>query len=291
MNVKAKRFLSKEQADKLLGRKANIKDYDQLITEKCIVEHNGEVLFSYTPNAIPNNLIKQSYKSFKSAAGLTNNRGTATFEGSMGYHKKKDGTRSKTNRSIVNVRSGIIGYFDRYTRIPYCRTCAWTEKNPEKWKKVLPVIHKINEEFKKNCYSIYKKQKDAVDKCSCDFVIKDTAFTTATVNLNWQSAFHRDAKNFNGGMAGMTVIGAGQYDGAYLCFPEYRIAVNIRSTDVIIMNNTHLMHGNTNFEGNYGEYERISVVCYFRDGIKKCKSREKELERAKKHGMFITKEL
>ena len=109
--------------------------------------------------------------------------------------------------------------------------------------------------------------------------------------MNWQSAFHRDKKNLDGGMAGMGVIGAGKYDGAYLCYPEYRTAVNVKSGDVIIMNNTHLVHGNTDFKGTYGNYERISIVCYFRDGIQKCGSREQELARAKKHGMFITKEL
>jgi hypothetical protein len=57
------------------------------------------------------------------------------------------------------------------------------------------------------------------------------------------------------------------------------------------MNNTHLIHGNTDFKGMYGNYERISVVCYFRDNIQKCGTTAEELERAKKHGMFITKEL
>ena len=291
MNVKAKRFLSEKQAQELIGRKANQNDYNQLITEKCIVEHNGEILFSYTPNAIPDNLIKTAYKSIKSAAGLTFNRGVATFKGSMKKNRKKDGTMSKTAKTRVNIKSGIIGYFDRYPRMPYCRTCAWTEHNPDKWKDVLPLIHKINNEFKENCPEIYKKQKRVADQSSKDFVINGTAFSTATVNLNWQSAFHRDARNYDGGMCGMGVIGAGKYDGGYLCFPEYKIAVNVRGTDVIVMNNTHLVHGNTNFKGNYGEYERISIVCYFREGIRKCKSRAEELQRAKQHGAKINEEL
>jgi hypothetical protein len=291
MNLNVKKLITSEEARRLLGKTAKEKHYETLITEKCIVKEGDETLFAYIPNAIPNNIIKNTYKDLKTAAGHTNNRGTATFEGSMGYGLKKDGTRSKTNRSKVEVRSGIIGYFDRYTRIPYCRTCAWTERNPKKWKNVLPLIHTINKQYETYCPEEYKKQKQAVENSSQDFVIKDTAFSTATVNLNWQSAFHRDKKNLDGGMAGMAVIGAGKYDGAHLCFPEYKIAVNITSGDVIVMNNTHLIHGNTDFKGMYGNYERISVVCYFRDNIQKCGTTAEELERAKKHGMFITKEL
>ena len=134
-------------------------------------------------------------------------------------------------------------------------------------------------------------QKQIADNCSQDFVIQDTAYSTATINRNWRTAYHRDAKNLSGGMAGMTVVGTGSYDGGYLVFPEYRVAVNVTSTDVIIMNNTHLIHGNTEFKAKHGTYNRISLVCYLREGILKCGTMQQEIDRAKKHGAFITKEL
>ena len=291
MNVNVKKSVSDEEAKVLIGQIANEKHYDNLITEECVVSCNGEILFAYIPNAIPNNFLKNAYPYLKTAAGHTNNRGTATFKGSLEYRMKADGTRSKTQKSKVKVMSGIVGYFDRYTRIPYCRTCAWTEKNPKGWKQILPIVHKINSCFEKYVPDVYEKQKKVVDESSEDFTITDTAFSTATINRNWQSAFHRDAKNFEGGMAGMGVVGAGKYDGGYLCFPEYKTAVNVRSSDIIIMNNTHLIHGNTNFDGKIGTYDRISIVCYFRDGIRRCGTRQEELDRAKKHGMFITREM
>ena len=51
------------------------------------------------------------------------------------------------------------------------------------------------------------------------------------------------------------------------------------------------MHGNTKIVGKVGKFDRLSMVCYFREGMLKCGTREEELLRAKKHGMFITKEL
>ena len=134
-------------------------------------------------------------------------------------------------------------------------------------------------------------QKKIADDCSQDFIIKDTAYSTATINRNYRTAFHRDAKNLSGGMAGMTVVGTGSYTGGYIVFPEYRVAVNVKSTDVIIMNNTHLIHGNTNFGAKHGSFNRISVVCYLREGMLKCGSMKEELNRAKKHGAFISREL
>ena len=134
-------------------------------------------------------------------------------------------------------------------------------------------------------------QKEIAKNCSQDFVITNTAYSTATINRNYRTAFHRDAKNLSGGMAGLTVVGTGNYDGGYLVFPEYRIAVNVKSTDVIIMNNTHLIHGNTNFIAKKGSFNRVSVICYLREGMLKCGTIEEELERAKIHGAFISREL
>ena len=82
-----------------------------------------------------------------------------------------------------------------------------------------------------------------------------------------------------------------KHKNTYLVFPEYRVAVNVTSTDVIIMNNTHLIHGNTEFKAKHGTYNRISLVCYLREGILKCGTMQQEIDRAKKHGAFITKEL
>ena len=292
MNVVAKKLLSEKEAKAILGRKAKESDYDKLIKEDCVVkDENGDTLFAFVKNALPNNLIKEAYPSLQKAAGYTNNRGTATYKGSMKAKVLKDGTLSNTKRSEIDVRSGIVGYFDRYPRIPYCRTCAWTEKNPEKWATILPVIHKVNSYFKEKCPKEYYYQKEAVNNASQDFIIEGTAFSTATINCNWQSAYHRDKNNIEGGMAGMAVVGAGKYSGAYLCFPEYRIAVSIESSDIIVMNNTHLVHGNTSFHGKHGEYERISVVCYFRNGIQKCGTRDYELERAKKYGAKINENI
>ena len=291
--INVNRSIDKKDCKKILGTFATDNDYDYLVENPTLaIDENGNELFSFMPNAIPNQLAKNAYKPLFKAAKHTNNRGTAVEKNAAEYQIKKDGTRSNT-RGVYSqeILSSIVGYFDRYTRTPYCRLTRFTEQENEDWLKIVPLIKEIDNCFKENCPKTYKMQKEIADNSSQDFVIKDTAFTTGTVNRNWQTAYHRDAANLDGGMAGMTLVGSGNYSGGYLVFPEYRVAVNVRSTDVIVMNNTHLVHGNTKLEGKLGNYNRISLVCYFRQGITKCGTMLQEVERAKKHGAFITREL
>ena len=291
MNLNVEKKLTDKEASDIIGQMPNESHYDTLINKKCVVKDNGEFGFAYIPNALPNDLIKKAYSSLKSGCTTTNNRSNATFKGSTAYPIKKDGTRSRSHRTLVQVKSGVGGFFDRYARIPYCRMCAFTEKNPDKWAKILPIIHLINKYYKKYSPELYKNQKSKVEKTSQDFVIKNTAFTTTTFNMNYRTAFHRDRGNLTGGCAGMGVFGAGKYKGGYLCFPEYKIAVDIRPTDIIIMNNTTLIHGNTELIGEYGEYERISLVCYMREKMMRCGTIKEEIERAKKYGAKISEEI
>ena len=50
-----------------------------------------------------------------------------------------------------------------------------------------------------------------------------------------------------------------------LVFPEYRIAVNVRPGDLLLVNNHEVLHGNTPIELNRPDAERISWVAYFRE--------------------------
>tara|TARA_Y100000401_G_scaffold66066_1_gene52730 strand:- start:11143 stop:12024 length:882 start_codon:yes stop_codon:yes gene_type:complete len=293
MNLrKVSRKLSLEDSNKIIGSFSSEKDYDEVIRENCtVLDENGDELFSLILNAIPNSVGKKAYPSLLKVASGSNNRGMATDKKAVLYKIKEDGTRSKTSRTAYMVPTGIAGYFDRYPRIPYCRQTAFTHDKPEEWKNIVPYIQYVNKQYKKYCPKTYKMQRKEIDKCCGDFVIADTVFTTITVNVNWKTAYHRDKKNLDGGMAGMGVVGVGKYEGGYLIFPEYRIAVDIRSTDVIVMNNTHLIHGNSELIGKGGTFKRVSMVCYFREGIKKCKTLKEELERAKKFGCKISDEL
>jgi len=170
------------------------------------------------------------------------------------------------------VYSGISGWFDRYPRIPYGRATSYTEQNPEKFAKAYPFLQSLNKGFKDLMPWRWSNQKSVADKLDPKFLVPETVFTTITVNKTFQTACHRDAGDYNDGLSNLLVLSDGEYTGGYLVFPEYRIAVNVRPGDLLLVNNHEIMHGNTPIVLNNPDAERISIVCYFREKMLELKS-------------------
>lgn len=209
---------------------------------------------------------------------------------------KKDGTLSNTEYAATyaagdTLPSAIVGYFDRYSRIPYCRLTAFNLEHPELFEKAMPYIRAIDKVFREEMPERYAAQKSIVEKSSRDFVIHGTAFSTITVNKSWRTACHKDAGDFKEGFGVMSALWAeqppgeemtlrmGQSWGNYLIFPKYRVAVNMTAGDVLLAD-VHEWHGNSPYLGIEGVQERISLVLYFREGIKYCGTAEEEQRRA-----------
>lgn len=281
-----------EHAKTTAGQMVDENDYDLLINTDCdAYDEEGNPLFFFRKNAIPKNLCAAAYPSLRSAATPTSNRGMAggiineetkaEFEGVSEKTRlriiKKDGTLSNTTRAN-SVNSGIVGYFDRTARFPYCRQTAWYEKNFKQFKGAYPYIKKISDLFAEACPPKYEAQYNMAKKTHPDFMIKDTAFTTVTVNKNFRTALHTDAGDYEGGLGNLAVLQAGKYEGGYTVIPRYRVAFDVRTGDVCFFN-VHEFHANTEIKAQLA-YERISIVCYYRKHMHACLSAEKELERA-----------
>lgn len=179
------------------------------------------------------------------------------------------------------VYSGISGWFDRYPRIPYARATSYTENNYDKFKLSFPFLQQLNTGFKELLPNRWAAQKAAVDTIDERFVVPGTVFSTITVNKTFRTACHRDAGDFSDGLSNLLVLSNnGNYKGGYLVFPEYRIAVNVRPGDLLLVNNHEVIHGNTPIELLDDEAERISLVCYLREGL--LNSGEYEYEQARR---------
>ena len=287
--------MNNNEAKKLLGTFLDEDSYDQLIDYDCkIFTPDGNLLAVYRKDVIPLDICKVAHRNLRDAAVKTENRGYAggfietDKIRKMGMAKsskfryspvKTDGTKSRTTYSNP-VNSGIIGYYDRYSRIPYCRLTAFNLNNPKKFARALPFIKAINQVFKENVPERYKIQAELIDKTSEDFFIKDTAFTTLTINRNWQTAVHQDVGDLKEGFGVMATLRKGNYEGCNLVFPQFRIAFNMQTGGVLLAD-VHQYHGNTPFIGKAGRYERISCVFYYREQMKQCGTAKQELERAK----------
>lgn len=175
------------------------------------------------------------------------------------------------------VNSGIAGWYDRYPRAPFGRATAYTQHNLDKFKKSYPFLKSLNRGFKELMPKRWAKQKQACDAIDERFIVPDTVFTTITVNKTFRTACHRDAGDLHVGLSNLLVLSNnGNYTGGYLVFPEYRVAVNVRPGDLLLVNNHEIIHGNTPIVTQDDVAERISLVCYFREGMLELGSKEYE---------------
>jgi hypothetical protein len=265
-------------------------------------DEKGNPLFFFRKNAISAELCRTAHLALRKAATGTNNRGDAA-----GFHNalentsikgdrvnvgkvqkrftvvKKDGTLDRVARAN-HVNSGIIGYFDRNVRFPFCRLTAWTEQNLRKFEKARPYIQAISDEFKKASPDKWQAQNEIALKTNKDFIIKDTVFTTVTVNKNFRTAIHTDAGDYEKGLGNIAVLQVGDYNGGETCLPRYGVGFNVRNTDVCFFN-VHEWHGNLPITAKK-PYERISLVCYYRKNMSKCGSKDEELEIVKRRKNF-----
>ena len=175
------------------------------------------------------------------------------------------------------VHSGIAGWFDRYPRIPYGRATAYTQQHFNKFQMSFPFLQTLNGGFKELLPKRWGKQKEAADKMDPKFLVPGTVFTTVTVNKTFRTAAHRDAGDFSEGLSNLLVLSNnGNFTGGYLIFPEYRVAVNVRPGDLLLVNNHEIIHGNTPIVLGDEEAERISLVVYFREKMLELGSYEYE---------------
>ena len=121
----------------------------------------------------------------------------------------------------------------------------------------------------------YKKQRERANESPL-YLIGDSCFSTLTLNYNWRTACHYDVGDYTDGLSIISVLGDDNWEGCLIGFPKYKIAVDVRVGDIIIMD-SHEMHCNTEFkdspdnDGN-AEFNRLSVVFYLRQNMNNCKS-------------------
>ena len=220
-------------------------------------------------------------------AYVTDNRGVYT-----GIRRAKlelgDGSASKNTRTrdedgkIHRTASAIIGYFDRQGgRHPHCRTTRFTANEVEHWNTVLPLIRRVDRLFKANLPERHAVQRKACEATHPAWVIEDTAFSTLTVNNNVVAGMHQDKGDYKDGFGVITCLRRGAYTGAWLCFPQYRVGVDLQDGDLLFFN-PHEWHGMTPMETLSEDAERITNVYYFREKMVDCGTPEQELENAKK---------
>ena len=257
-------------------------NYDELYDEDvAIYKPGGDPLLILRKKAIDPQVAANAWREIKTINAKNKNRAVATgIEAS--YYKKEDGSLSKVTMVPKNwaVMSDIIGYFDRSSRLPYARPCAWNAHHPDKFQRIIPMFQQTSKIFEKEVPDRYQNQKDFCKITDPAWVIPETVYTTVTVNKNFRTAAHKDAGDLREGFSNMIVIKEGASTGGHLVLPDWRVAVKLDSLD-LVMFDAHEFHGNTKIINLTKKSVRCSLVMYFRERLSVCKDPKTELLRAK----------
>lgn len=280
--IKLKQILTNKQSAKLKGKFLTEKHWNKLINFNCDAydENTGKLLFRFRKNAIPFDVLRSGYLAFKDSITLNGGRGIAAG----GYHKqiRKDGTEGKFDVS-PKVESGNVGYMDARPgggTVAVCRKTAFAKEHFDKFKEGIPFVQYVDKKYKELCPEHYKKQRAIADGTNKNYIIDNTAFTTVTVNRNFQTAVHKDAGDYPEGFGNLIIYREGDYKNGYFVLPEYGVALDLHNTDILFVD-VHRWHGNTNFTDCSDDWLRITFVMYYREYMYKCKSPSGELERIK----------
>lgn len=292
----------KSKLDELLGVHLDESYIETLITYDADVycSESGKCLAKFRKKVIPFQVQKLAYEALYNLSRKSSlNRGTAAgwsdeeaekavgkkegvgfkrVEGTNRYKLiRSDGRLSNTLYSIP-VKSSIAGYMDSSARNPYCRQTAFNQKHYDKFKEAYPIIKLVDNYYSELMPDHYSKQREEADKTAKDFVIKNTSFTTLTVNNNWQTAVHTDKGDYEEGFGNLVALRKGKYTGGHLVLPKWGVGFDLQNGDLLLMD-VHEHHGNTPIVLEDPNATRISLVMYYRKNMIKCGSAKEELER------------
>lgn len=283
LEMRLRNKLDPEAMQQRVGKILRPEDVDVLLKGPArVLKPDGSPLAVYLPGAIDRELRDAVVPTLQLLKGsYTNNRGMAAGA------ERIPGPSARTYSRQVD--SAIVGAFEAQGPKQYCRLTAWTGNEWNSYQALFPLFTRIAEQFAEHVPDRYAKQESLARQTHDMWRVGRTPFTTITINNTYATAVHTDKGDLDEGFSTLAVFRNGDFEGGWLCFPEFRVGVDLQDGDLILMD-AHQWHGNTQFipeparkangqlEGDPG-YERISVVCYYRTKMAECGTPQDEVER------------
>jgi len=311
-----KPIMSNDQIKAREGTYFTDKEVKHRIKEDCDIygedEETGEkkLLAKFRKNVFTPEEIRTGWEGFYETAATSRNRGAAAgpIDLKGKYWGKRNPTDTnkwstryvqdgKVSKMRVNnlVMSSVLGFFEKtpFMKLP-CRLTSYTQRFFRQYSHGIPYIEAIDDKFKQLVPDAHAKQHRAASEKPM-FRIKNTAFSSVTLNRNFRTGLHQDAGDFREGFGNLSVIERGEYSGGYTVFPRYGVGFDLRTGDFIAMD-VHEWHCNTELyetpdqakrnkklpdiykdnaetgtQGSNRPYTRISFVCYLREKLRQCK--------------------
>lgn len=282
ISIRVRSRVSPEELAAKAGKILGPDSYNVLLTGPSrVYMPDGKLLCVYLPGAM--DVTPEQYAVLHSLRKETTNaRGLAS-----GTRATQVGTQKRMYYG--NVSSNILGAFDPTGTFKYCRLTSWTGKHLPEWELLRPALRQVADKLEQYVPDRYAAQMDEIARTHEDWVVPGTPFTTVTVNNTYPTGVHTDKGDLDKGFSTIFTLRRGQYTGGIFTFPEFRVAVDLQDSDLILMD-AHQWHGNTALTCACGEKrtslcpacgaERISVVSYMRTAMTRCGSEAEETARA-----------
>lgn len=300
LNIILDPLVSDKDLEERKGDFIDDNEYIYTVKRDCnLYDSNGSLVFIFRKKRIP---LDETRKAFKNLLGISKQKGDnrSIASGPLDLNKlpkymkkenitkynkfrvleyiKQDGTVSKRNFGNMTT-SNIVGFYEKRDRnygsnSPKCRLTSFSAKEVEKWNEVQGFIKSISDLYSELAHKEYTIQLQEANKT--EFHIKDTPFSTITVNYNFRTALHKDEGDYKQGLSCFTICQEGEYEGCYLGFPKYKVNIDVREGDILLFN-PHEYHCNTSFSSSFPynkdklpcPYTRLSFVLYLRNDISK----------------------
>lgn len=278
-----KKFSDDYMETKMANTFLNRGQIDTIFTESVNVYNSeGKLIILFRKNKLGKRLSDNFFDATVdfTTKMVTSNRGNTT------------GSDKRNVRDNPKVKSAILGFFDiwgpreklqfRKMGVPLpleVRETKFAADHPEKMEQAVPLVRRINQLYKQYLPSYFNKQnKKAMET---HFKISDTAFTTITTNINFQTSIHKDKGDDLDGFGNLAVVELGKYSGGETCMPQYGIGVDVRQGDILFMD-VHEFHANLPIKLLEPDAVRMSIVCYLRTNVWK-RTRGKSQKFKQKH--------
>jgi hypothetical protein len=264
------RFLSDAQLEALVGEMLDERHFDVVLHEATTGHYGGRLVFSYLPHVLTHQECSLPFDIFRNRKGSTNQGAVAgkwrfvpegaelTGNGLQIRKRRSDGSLSTTQYSRSFDRT-VFGYYPPEPRMPWCRAARFSARHEDDMERMHPFLVATNRIFRDALPEHWQRQTDFARRVSPDFVIRDTVWTGGVANRNKQTAAHTDGGDF--GFFALSVMEAGEYGGAELILPAYRVAIDVRQGDLLLVD-AREWHGNNTIIADPGNYIRLSIVLY-----------------------------
>jgi hypothetical protein len=162
--------------------------------------------------------------------------------------------------------SAVFGTITRSGRTPFGRLTAPTLAKWDEFQEQKKVFHEVNELLKQYVPEKWEMLNERFSKVKDErYNLFGTVFTSFTINYNFDVKRHVDGNNSKDGIAVLSALDNGTFEGFEFVLHPMRLAFNLRHGDFLACNNDDTEHSITEMRNASPDAESITYVFYSKD--------------------------